>query len=160
MGNGNADLLNYLPQDYADLFGPPGLVYNDPFAPVRVHSDSWGGTANVYDLQARMVDMFVWANPDMTIVFAAGNCASTCPSGTIGTPATAKDIVTVGGAYNPDTGSGLAQNDLASQSGRGPTVDGRIKPTIVTVFDGEPAMSDGNLLRGRGQPDDKGLGTS
>src|SRR5206468_97785 len=73
MGNGNADLLNYLPQDYADLFGPPGLVYNDPFAPVRVHSDSWGGTANVYDLQARMVDMFVWAHPDLTIVFAAGN---------------------------------------------------------------------------------------
>src|SRR5207253_2470294 len=84
-GNGNADLLNYLPQDYADLFGPLGLVYNDPVAPVRVHSDSWGGTANVYDLQARMVDMFVWAHPDMTIVFAAGNCASTCTPGTIGT---------------------------------------------------------------------------
>src|SRR5204862_1464085 len=160
MGNGNADLLNYLPQDYADLFGPPGLVYNDPFAPVRVHSDSWGGTDNVYDTQARMVDAFVWAHPDMTILFAAGNCLSACSSGTIGTPATAKDIVTVGGAYNPDTGSGLAQNDLASQSGRGPAVDGRIKPTIVTIFDGESAMSDGNMLSGRGQPDDKWFGTS
>src|SRR5439155_1387472 len=108
----------------------------------------------------RMVDAFVWAHPDMTILFAAGNCLSACSSGTIGTPATAKDIVTVGGAYNPDTGSGLAQNDLASQSGRGPTVDGRIKPTIVTIFDGESAMSDGNLLSGRGQPDDKWFGTS
>ncbi|TMA08792.1 MAG: hypothetical protein E6J94_01910, partial [Methanobacteriota archaeon] len=159
-GSGNADVLSYLPQDYADLFGPPGLVYNDPVAPVRIHSDSWGGTDNVYDTQARMVDAFVWAHPDMTILFAAGNCLSACSSGTIGTPATAKDIVTVGGAYNPDTGSGLAQNDLASQSGRGPTVDGRIKPTIVTIFDGESAMSDGNMLSGRGQPDDKWFGTS
>src|SRR5436309_1336331 len=159
MGNGNADLLNYLPQDYADLFGPPGLVYNDPFAPVRVHSDSWGGTANVYDLQARMVDMFVWAHPDMTIVFAAGNCASTCPPGTIGTPGTAKDIVTVGGAYNPDV-PGQNQNDLAPQSGRGPTPDGRIKPTLVTIFDGDSAMSDGNPLSGTGRPDDHWAGTS
>jgi len=159
MGNGNADLLNYLPQDYADLFGPPGLVYNDPFAPVRVHSDSWGGTANVYDLQARMVDMFVWAHPDMTIVFAAGNCASTCPPGTIGTPGTAKDIVTVGGAYNPDV-PGQNQNDLAPQSGRGPTPDGRIKPTLVTIFDGDSAMSDGNPLSGKGRPDDHWAGTS
>jgi len=159
-GSGNADVLSYLPQDYGDLFGPPGLVYNDPVAPVRIHSDSWGGTDNVYDTQARMVDAFVWAHPDMTILFAAGNCLSACSSGTIGTPATAKDIVTVGGAYNPDTGSGLAQNDLASQSGRGPTVDGRIKPTIVTIFDGDSAMSDGNPLSGRGQPDDKWFGTS
>src|SRR5207237_9339321 len=65
-----------------------------------------------------------------------------------------------GGVDRPDTGSGRAQNDLASQSGRGPTVDGRIKPTIVTMFDGESAMSDGNMLSGRGQPDDKWFGTS
>ncbi|TLZ67110.1 MAG: hypothetical protein E6K12_04805 [Methanobacteriota archaeon] len=158
-GNGNADLLNYLPQDYADLFGPPGLVYNDPAAPVRVHSDSWGGTANVYDLQARMVDMFVWAHPDMTIVFAAGNCLSACASGTIGTPGTAKDILTVGGAYNPDV-VGQGQNDLAPQSGRGPTSDGRIKPTLVTIFDGDSAMSDGNPVSGAGGPDDHWAGTS
>src|SRR2546421_12469110 len=158
-GNGNADLLNYLPQDYADLFGPPGLVYNDPAAPVRVHSDSWGGTANVYDLQARMVDMFVWAHPDMTIVFAAGNCLSACTPGTIGTPGTAKDILTVGGAYNPDV-VGQGQNDLAPQSGRGPTSDGRIKPTLVTIFDGDSAMSDGNPVSGAGGPDDHWAGTS
>src|SRR2546427_7820392 len=110
-GNGNADLLNYLPQDYADLFGPPGLVYNDPAAPVRVHSDSWGGTANVYDLQARMVDMFVWAHPDMTIVFAAGNFAAALTPGTIRTPRAPEDIVNLRGGYNPD-GSRHNQNHL------------------------------------------------
>src|SRR3989475_1170789 len=136
--------LIYLPENYDNLFGPAGLVYNDPTAPVRIQSDSWGADTNVYDVQARMVDAFVWAHPDMTILFAAGNAGST--AGTIGTPATAKDVVSVGGAYNPDTGGGLDQNDLAPQASRGPTTDGRIKPTIVTIFDGDSAMSDGDPL--------------
>ncbi|TLZ43040.1 MAG: hypothetical protein E6K19_08020, partial [Methanobacteriota archaeon] len=142
--------LTYLPEDYRDLFGPPGLVYNDPNATVRIHSDSWGSATNAYDVQARTIDAFVWAHPDMTILFAAGNCEAACPSGSIGTPTTAKDLVSVGGAYNPDTPGGLDQNDLAGQSARGPTQDGRIKPTIVTIFDGDSAMSDGNPWSGRG----------
>ena len=149
---GSGEELIYLPEDYADLFGPPGLVYNDAVTPVRVHSNSWGADTNVYDVQARMVDAFVWSHPDMTILFAAGNCISVgCPlAGSLGTPTTAKNIVSVGGAYNPDTGGGLDQNDLADQSGRGPTVDGRIKPTIVMIFDGNSAMSDGDPASGRG----------
>src|SRR6266511_1016399 len=152
--------LIYVPENYDDLFGPPGLVYNDPVAPVRVHSDSWGADTNVYDVQARMVDAFVWAHPDMAIFFAAGNCLTACAPGSVGTPASAKDIVTVGGAYNPDTGSGLDQNDLAPQSSRGPTVDGRIKPTIVTIFDGDSATSDGNPASGSGLVDSHWAGTS
>ncbi len=139
--------LIYIPENYDDLFGPSGLVYNDPTAPVRIQSDSWGADTNVYDVQARMVDAFVWAHPDMTILFAAGNAGSN--AGTIGTPATAKDVVAVGGAYNPDSSGGLNPNlvnNLAPQSSRGPTTDGRIKPTIVTIFDGDSAMSDGNPL--------------
>ena len=134
--------LIYIPENYDDLFGPTGLVYNDPTAPVRIQSDSWGADTNVYDVQARMVDAFVWAHPDMTILFAAGNAGPN--AGTIGTPATAKDVVAVGGAYNPDTGGGLDQNDLAPQASRGPATDGRIKPTIVTIFDGDSEMSDGD----------------
>ena len=150
--------LIYIPENYDDLFGPAGLVYNDPLAPVRIHSDSWGADTNVYDVQARMVDAFVWAHPDMTILFAAGNAGSN--PGTVGTPATAKDVVAVGGAYNPDTGGGLGQNDLAPQASRGPTVDGRIAPTIVTIFDGDSAMSDGNPLSGTGLSDAHWAGTS
>jgi len=150
--------LIYIPENYNDLFGPAGLVYNDPAAPVRIHSDSWGADTNVYDVQARMVDAFVWAHPDMTIVFAAGNAGSN--AGTIGTPATAKDVVAVGGAYNPDTAGGLDQNDLAPQASRGPTTDGRIKPTIVTIFDGDSAMSDGDPLSGTGLADAHWAGTS
>src|SRR2546425_5016768 len=150
--------LIYLPEDYTNLFGPPGLVYNDPIAPVRIHSDSWGADANVYDVSARMVDAFVWSHPDMTILFAAGNAGSN--AATVGTPATAKDVVAVGGAYNPDTGLGLAQNDLAPRSSRGPTTDGRLKPTIVTIFDGDSVMSDGDPLSGTGLPDRHWAGTS
>ncbi len=150
--------LIYLPENYDDLFGPAGLVYNDPLAPVRIHSDSWGADTNVYDVQARMVDAFIWAHPDMTILFAAGNAGSN--AGTVGTPATAKDVVAVGGAYNPDTGGGLNQNDLAPQASRGPTVDGRIAPTIVTIFDGDSATSDGNPLSGTALPDSHWAGTS
>src|SRR2546428_846255 len=150
--------LIYLPEDYTNLFGPPGLVYNDPIAPVRIHSDSWGADTNVYDVSARMVDAFVWSHPDMTILFAAGNAGSN--AATVGTPATAKDVVAVGGAYNPDTGLGLAQNDLAPQSSRGPTTDGRIKPTIVTIFDGDSVMSDGNPMSGAGAADMHWAGTS
>ncbi|MGI0148065.1 MAG: S8 family serine peptidase, partial [Thermoplasmata archaeon] len=125
----NGEELIYLPENYADLFGPPGLVYYDPAVPVRVHSNSWGGDTNVYDVQARMVDAFVWAHPDMTIVFAAGNCLSIgCPLvGSLGTPTTSKSIVSVGGAGNPDLAAAGSQNDLAGQSGRGPTADGRMK---------------------------------
>jgi len=134
--------LIYLPEDYGDIFGPPGLVYNDPLAPVRIHSDSWGADTNAYDVQARAVDAFVWSHPDMTIFFAAGNAGPN--AATVGTPGTAKDIVTVGGALNPDGTIAGNQNDLASFSSRGPASDGRIKPTILTIADGDSATSDGN----------------
>ena len=143
--NGGETLI-YVPEDYADLFGPPGLVYNDPVAPVRIQSDSWGAPGDAYDLQARMVDAFIWAHPDFTVFFAAGNEG---PSpGTVNTPGTAKDVVTVGGACNPDGASQCfgTQNDLASFSSQGPTQDGRLKPDLVTVADGFSATSSGNPL--------------
>ncbi len=138
------ETLIYVPEDYANLFGPPGLVYNDPVAPVRIQSDSWGAAGDAYDLQARMVDAFVWAHPDFTVFFAAGNEGPN--GGTIDTPGTAKNVVTVGGACNPDGASQCpgTQNDLASFSSRGPTQDGRLKPDLVAVADGFSATSSGS----------------
>jgi len=138
------ETLIYIPEDYANLFGPPGLVYNDPLAPVRIQSDSWGAAGDGYDVQARMVDAFVWDHPDFTIFFAAGNEGP--GANTINTPGTAKDIVTVGGACNPDGASQCSgtQNDLASFSSRGPTQDGRLKPDLVTIADGFSATSSGS----------------
>ena len=137
--------LLYVPEDYTDLFGPPGLVYNDPLAPVRIQSDSWGSASNAYDVQARMVDAFVWSHPDFLALFAAGNEG---PSGlTIDSPGTAKDVVTVGGVCNPDGASTAClggPNDLASFASAGPTQDGRIKPDVLAVADGYSATSSGS----------------
>ncbi len=139
--------LIYVPQDYADLFGPTGLVYNDPLAPVRIQSDSWGSPGDTYDVQARMVDAFIWSHPDFAVFFAAGNEGPNAL--TIDSPGTAKDVVTVGGACNPDGASAACtggQNDLASFSSRGPTQDGRLKPDLVTIADGYSATSSGNAF--------------
>lgn len=156
---GDEDLLAYIPEDLADLLGPAGLVYHDPAAPVRIHSDSWGTDTNEYDLQARMIDAFVWSHPDLVVVFPSGN-AGPSPS-TVGSPGTAKNIVTAGGAGNPDLyDASEDQDDLAALSGRGPTADGRIKPTVITIFDGDSQMSDGDAGSGTGVADDHWLGTS
>jgi hypothetical protein len=157
-GSCPVDELGYLPEDYADLFGPAGLVYNDPIAPVRIHSNSWGTDTNEYDVQARMVDAFVWAHPDLTVLFASGNAGSA--AGSVGTPGTSKNILTVGGAGNPDGGGAGGPDDVALQSSRGPAVDGRIKPTIMTIFDGDSAMSDGDPTTGTGLSEDHWGGTS
>ena len=144
------ETLLYVPQDYADLFGPAGLGYNDPLAPVRIQSDSWGSAQTAYDVQARMVDAFVWAHPDFTMFFAAGNAGPAASS--IDSPGNAKDVVAVGGACNPDgaypqcagsAGSGN-QNDVATFSSRGPTQDGRLKPDILATADGFSATSSGS----------------
>lgn len=143
----SVEQLMYVPQDYADLFGPAGLVYNDPVAPVRIQSDSWGSPGNAYDVQARMVDAFVWSHPDFTVFFAAGNAGPS--AATIDSPGTAKDVVTVGGACNPAVSTTLCpggQNDMASFSSRGPTQDGRLKPDLVTLADGISATSSGNAF--------------
>ncbi len=155
-----SDDLAYLPEDLADMFGPAGLVYHDPNAPVRIHSNSWG-TAGVdeYDIQARMVDAFVWDHPDLLALFAVGNEGSGVS--TVGSPGTAKNVLTVGGAGNPDSAQPFdGSNDLATLSSRGPTADGRIKPTIVTVFDGDSGMSDGDPTSGSGLPDAHWFGSS
>ena len=158
--SGDIDLLSYIPEDLVDLFGPASLVYNDPTAPVRIHSNSWGSDQNEYDIQARMIDAFVWSHPDMTIVFASGNTGSAASS--VDAPATAKNLVTVGGVGNPDGGlfGGGGQNDVAMLSSRGPTLDGRRKPTIMGIFDGDSGMSDGNARSGTGGSDDHWQGTS
>ena len=156
--SGNGDVLDYIPEDLADLFGPAGLVYEDPAAPVRIHSNSWGTDVNEYDVQARMLDAFVWSHPDLAVFFAAGNAGPT--AGTVGSPGTAKNVVTVGGAGNPDTSAGGDQNSVAALSSRGPTPDGRIKPTLLAIFDGDSGMSDGDAGSGAGLGDDHWQGTS
>lgn len=123
------DSLRYIPDDYNFLFLDP---YEEG---IRIHSNSWGARNTDYDLEAMMVDKFVWEHPDMLIVYSNGNEATSGP----GSPSTAKSCVSVGWSQpypNPD--------NLNAASSVGPTADGRRKPTVVVVGSGYSSRSDGN----------------
>lgn len=142
--------------DYEDMIS---RAYRDG---ARISSDSWGAdTAGDYDIDAQRYDYLVRdaqpasaavssnGNQEMTIVFAAGNAGSSAQ--TVGSPGTAKNVITVGAAENvhshastnggasatgddgcttPDSEANNA-NDIATFSSRGPCSDLRKKPEIV-----------------------------
>ena len=132
-----------------DSFNLMARAYRDG---ARISSNSWGASSSAYDSDSRDYDFLVRdaqqassdvpvaGNQEMTIVFSAGNDGPS--SGSIGTPATAKNVIVVGASedVNPfgsadgcGKGDTMADNamDLATFSSRGPTRDGRIRPDIV-----------------------------
>lgn len=101
----------------------------------RTHTNSWGGqtgqgsySVSSEDVDARMnwYDRVDAGREGITVLFASGNDGS--DSGSVGTPATAKNVVTVGSVWNR---GGAAPSTIVSTSSRGPTDDGRIKPDVV-----------------------------
>lgn len=110
---------------------------NDDFLPAyignaggaaRVSSHSWGSAASgAYTLNSMQVDQFMWAHPDFFISFSNGNSGGAY---TVGSPATAKNSVGAGGSRNGTT-AGIINSIYVSTS-RGPTADGRRKPTWCT----------------------------
>ncbi len=95
-----------LPDDLHDLYQQ---AYN---AGARIHSNSWGSdVAGDYTQDSADTDDFVWDNPDMAITFSAGNDGTDANSNgvvdndSIGSPATAKNVITVGASEN-DRGIG------------------------------------------------------
>ncbi|MCP4166076.1 MAG: S8 family serine peptidase [Chloroflexi bacterium] len=116
--------LTGLPDDLSDLFGQ---AYN---AGARIHSNSWGSSVSGdYTSDSVTTDQFMWNNPDMLITFSSGNArvdANTngvVDNDSIGSPATAKDVLAVGASENErpdnfacDTGLTYTSQD-AYQSG-------------------------------------------
>ncbi|NNE07505.1 MAG: S8 family serine peptidase [Gemmatimonadetes bacterium] len=89
----------------------------------RISSNSWGGSvAGAYDLFSMTADQFMYEHPDFLLCFANGNDGSPM---TVGSPATAKNVLSVGGTQN-----GTSASLIYSSTSRGPTADGRFKPTI------------------------------
>ncbi len=113
-----------IPSDLRDLYSQ---AYN---AGARIHSNSWGSSvAGDYTLDSANTDDFVWDNPDLTITFSAGNAGvdnnsdGVIDNDSIGSPGTAKNVITVGasendrqGDYQCDTGLGYQSHD-AYQAG-------------------------------------------
>lgn len=149
---GPTGTLDGIPDNLAELFQP---AYN---LGARIHTNSWGsiyGDGN-YTTNSYSVDEFMWNNPDMLIIFSAGNEGvdsngdGIVDEESISSPATAKNCITVGASENnrPEIASGynsdifpkspilgdyVADNieGIAAFSSRGPTNDGRVKPDIV-----------------------------
>jgi serine protease AprX len=81
----------------------------------RIHSDSW--SANVggeYTTDSEAVDRFIWDHPNMVIVFSAGNFGvdgnqnGYVDEGSVGSPATAKNAITVGASDNERRSGGYS----------------------------------------------------
>ncbi|MFD2371461.1 S8 family serine peptidase [Brevibacillus sp. GCM10020057] len=100
----------------------------------RIHSDSWGADdEGEYSYTSYLFDKFLWDHPDMTALVAAGNVGDEGYQ-TIGSPATAKNVIAVGATENerPRFGSQSDdEDDVWKYSSRGLTADGRIKPDLV-----------------------------
>jgi len=117
-------------------------------AGARVFSESWGSSSNEYTTNSQLADVFLFDYPDAMINFAMGNTGKVTAfsDGSMGSPATAKNIVSVGATLTanqvfkafpnsvPDGVTGdFTYTSLAYFSSRGPTGDAtpRIKPDIV-----------------------------
>jgi hypothetical protein len=79
-----------------------------------IHSDSWGSdTYGAYDSESRSADLFAWNYPNHLAIFASGNAGTDAnkdgvvDTGSVGSPATAKNVVAVGASENDrPSGSG------------------------------------------------------
>lgn len=109
----NANNRLELPIDLGELFQE---AYN---CDARIHNNSWGAaTKSKYTADSLEVDDFVWKHPDMLLVFSAGNDGKgaiyrNVPQGytdlfSIGSPATAKNVLTVGASRSTRTEGGYA----------------------------------------------------
>jgi hypothetical protein len=141
------DPTNYTNPDF------PNLQSQAYQSGARISNNSWGAdTAGAYDVDSQAYDALVRdaqpagstfsvaGNQEMVIVFAAGNAGP--GAATVGSPGTAKNVITVGAgenvqAFGGSDGSGITDseadsaNDIASFSSRGPCSDGRHKPDLV-----------------------------
>jgi subtilisin family serine protease len=80
-------------------------------AGARIHSDSWGSSDNTYTTEAQSVDRFIFqsggkTDKHMLILVAAGNDGLKQGSvqSTVGSPATAKNILAVGASQTSNAG--------------------------------------------------------
>ncbi|GLD97774.1 hypothetical protein PINS_up006471 [Pythium insidiosum] len=113
------------------------LMGDQVAAGARIFSFSWGTGGNDYNAQSRDLDDYIYRNPDVLIVVAAGNSGDKGRR-TISSPSGAKNVISVGASLNDAASfaktpcaSVLNAQTVASFSSVGPTLDGRLKPDIV-----------------------------
>jgi hypothetical protein len=139
-----ADLVNQRVFNAAGAYVGPTLSADLTRDALRagavIGNNSWGGDsggaydslAQEFDFLVRDGDLAIAGDQPFILVFAAGNSGPA--SGTVLTPGTGKNIITVGGSQNARTnlaGYNDGPEAMYVGSGRGPTADGRLKPDLV-----------------------------
>jgi hypothetical protein len=99
MGSSAGGSSIHLPNPLSSLFK---RAYTNE---ARIHSNSWGSNAGgQYTAEARSIDQFIWDHDDMLILLSAGNGGTDANRdgvvdlGSIGSPASAKNGLSVGAA--------------------------------------------------------------
>jgi hypothetical protein len=131
------DFIGFCALSYPDgyyLIGIPanlGSLFQPAYdAGARIHANSWGSNAaGDYTTDSANTDSFIWSHKDMLITFSAGNEGIDANSNgvvdndSIGSPATAKNVLTVGasendrdGNYSCDTGLTYTSRDAYQPS--------------------------------------------
>ncbi|HUP40948.1 MAG TPA: S8 family serine peptidase [Vicinamibacterales bacterium] len=124
----------YGAQDGYYLVGIPSDIrqlFQQAFdAGARIHSNSWGSdSAGAYTTDSLNADSFIWSNPDMAVTFSAGNAGIDANSDGIidadsmGSPATAKNVISVGASESDRQGhwecdATLTYTTCAAQGGQ------------------------------------------
>lgn len=101
-----------------NLTVPPRLnrLFDAAYAEgARLHTNSWGNpnSLGAYDAMAAQVDDFMWKNPDMLVIFAAGNSGTDedkdgrIDPGSVSSPGTSKNSLTVGASENETSLGGI-----------------------------------------------------
>ncbi len=116
-GYQNGYYLTGIPSDLHTLFQQ---AYD---AGARIHSNSWGSAAaGDYTTDSVNADDFIWDNKDFVITFSAGNegidanADGIIDNDSIGSPATAKNVITVGASENQRTDNYPCDTSLTYQS--------------------------------------------
>jgi len=89
----------------------------------RVHSNSWGAAVDGdYNSNSAQTDTYAWKKKDLTITFSAGtsgvdaNNDGIVDFGSLGAPATAKNVITVGASENDRQGHWECDSNLTYTS--------------------------------------------
>lgn len=157
-GQGVAPGASYVTQSIASPSNPAGpgvllpaiatLCQDSVNNGATIQNDSWSSPASTvystrdaaYDVASRDSDSTTTAFESLTVVFAARNSGG-LPN-TIGEPAGAKNVLTVGNGLTRRPGTGFPDDDIRGINGsssRGPAPGGRIKPDIVAPGTDVPA---------------------
>lgn len=130
-------------------YGHSAMVADYAARGARISSNSWGADvqgdydadSQEYDALTRDAEAGAAGNQELLFVFAAGNAGPSLAS--VGSPATAKNVLSVGASESSDPSAALGSGcgdtladgddarDIAAFSSRGPAVDGRMKPDVV-----------------------------